>query len=536
VPGTYTGGVATASSIATQINSAIDAATANGATNVAADAGAVAVANADGTITITNNHRGADHAMSDLSTSTATFKGANTAVAGANRSGSDLASYLNGLFAASTALAPAQLTAVWTTGGGTAGTVQIVSGNGTSFRLNSGTTATASMTTSTTALPGGGIDFGANAAAHQAFQISVDNGATWGHIVLGTATTTRQGIVDALNAQFTAQSVGATATLSGNYVNIASNAVGAGATVQIQNYSAADQIAGYSNALAAGKILGGLTTGAVTSDQNIGFGVSGSGFTGTQATGLNNVAAPANHMIDAGGASSLNITTSGVTSAVTFNSLVYGNDSQAITITANDANGAQQSKTITLKNNTSTNTAGSNIDQAISYINAQLQQSNNATLQKIVAVKENNASTNQINFISSLASFNVGVGSTGNADGVNGGVSNNYAVGVVGAGANIAIDTQAGAQAAVTAVSSAVSKLGSAQAAIGKGENQLSYAISLAQSQITNQSAAESYIRDANVAQQAANLTKAQVLQQASIAAMAQANSAPQAVLALLRV
>ncbi len=59
--------------------------------------------------------------------------------------------------------------------------------------------------------------------------------------------------------------------------------------------------------------------------------------------------------------------------------------------------------------------------------------------------------------------------------------------------------------------------------------------MSLAESQITNLSTAQSYIRDANVAQQAANLTKAQVLQQASIAAMAQANSAPQAVLTLLR-
>ena len=77
--------------------------------------------------------------------------------------------------------------------------------------------------------------------------------------------------------------------------------------------------------------------------------------------------------------------------------------------------------------------------------------------------------------------------------------------------------------------------MGSAQAAIGRGENQLSYAISLASSQITNFSAAESQIRDANVAQQAANLSKAQVLSQASIAAMAQANSAPQAVLSLLR-
>jgi flagellin len=87
----------------------------------------------------------------------------------------------------------------------------------------------------------------------------------------------------------------------------------------------------------------------------------------------------------------------------------------------------------------------------------------------------------------------------------------------------------------VAALGSAISKLGTAQAAVGKGQNQLSYAISLAQSQITNFSAAESQIRDANVAQQAANLSKAQVLSQASIAAMAQANSAPQAVLSLLR-
>ena len=77
--------------------------------------------------------------------------------------------------------------------------------------------------------------------------------------------------------------------------------------------------------------------------------------------------------------------------------------------------------------------------------------------------------------------------------------------------------------------------MGVAQAAVGKGENELNYAVNLAQSQITNLSSAESQIRDADVAQQAANLSKAQVLQQASIAAMAQANSAPQAVLSLLK-
>ena len=88
---------------------------------------------------------------------------------------------------------------------------------------------------------------------------------------------------------------------------------------------------------------------------------------------------------------------------------------------------------------------------------------------------------------------------------------------------------------AIDRVTAAVQQLGTVQGIVGAGENQLNYAISLAQSQITNFSSAQSQIRDTDVAAQAANLSKAQVLQQASIAAMAQANSAPQQVLALLR-
>jgi len=91
------------------------------------------------------------------------------------------------------------------------------------------------------------------------------------------------------------------------------------------------------------------------------------------------------------------------------------------------------------------------------------------------------------------------------------------------------------ALAALTALQTAVSNLGLVQGKVGAGENKLNYAVNLAQSQITNYSAAQAGIRDADVAAQAANLTKAQVLQQASLAALAQANSAPQAVLSLLR-
>jgi flagellin len=80
-----------------------------------------------------------------------------------------------------------------------------------------------------------------------------------------------------------------------------------------------------------------------------------------------------------------------------------------------------------------------------------------------------------------------------------------------------------------------VTNLGLVQGRVGAGENLLNYSVNLAQSQISSFSAAQSRIRDTDIASAAANLTKAQVLQQSSIAALAQANSAPQQFLALLK-
>jgi flagellin len=88
---------------------------------------------------------------------------------------------------------------------------------------------------------------------------------------------------------------------------------------------------------------------------------------------------------------------------------------------------------------------------------------------------------------------------------------------------------------ALTSINTAIGVLGALQGKVGTGQNTLAYAVNLATSQISNFAAAESRIRDADVAAEAANLTKAQVLNQSSLAAIAQANSAPQAILALLR-
>jgi flagellin len=91
------------------------------------------------------------------------------------------------------------------------------------------------------------------------------------------------------------------------------------------------------------------------------------------------------------------------------------------------------------------------------------------------------------------------------------------------------------AESAIVAIQAAVTRLGLVQGKVGAGENLLADAVNLAQSQITNFSAAQSRIRDADIATEAANLTKSQVLQQSSIAALAQANSAPQQLLTLLK-
>jgi flagellin len=219
----------------------------------------------------------------------------------------------------------------------------------------------------------------------------------------------------------------------------------------------------------------------------------------------------------------------GTAQPLTFAPILYATDGQSLTLSAADASGNSHSAVISLSQANS-----QDIDQAISAINTQIQASGDSTLMQINAVKVNVTGTEKIEFVSDVPNFSVNVGSTTNGTGI-GSQGNTLSSVKVGTGGAADISTESGAQAAIAAITSAVSSLGVAQAAVGKGENELNYAVNLAQSQITNLSSAESQIRDADVAQQAANLSKAQVLQQASIAAMAQANSAPQAVLSLLK-
>jgi len=92
-----------------------------------------------------------------------------------------------------------------------------------------------------------------------------------------------------------------------------------------------------------------------------------------------------------------------------------------------------------------------------------------------------------------------------------------------------------GAKSALDAIKSAVASLGVVQGIVGAGENRLQQAVDLATSQITNFQSAESRIRDADIAAEASTMSRLTVLQQAGVAALAQANQSSQAVLSLLR-
>ena len=100
---------------------------------------------------------------------------------------------------------------------------------------------------------------------------------------------------------------------------------------------------------------------------------------------------------------------------------------------------------------------------------------------------------------------------------------------------NSASGGEAGATAALAAIKAAVGLLGQVQGSVGAGQNNLSQAIDLASAQITNFQAAESAIRDADIAAEASNLARLNTLQQAGVSALAQANQSSQALLTLLR-
>jgi flagellin len=165
----------------------------------------------------------------------------------------------------------------------------------------------------------------------------------------------------------------------------------------------------------------------------------------------------------------------------------------------------------------------------------------NALNKEVTALKEeiSRISTatqfNNVNILSAdfSAAFLVGSNSgqtiSVNLSGVTG--FDNAGLNLVGVG----ISTVAGASGALLAIDAALSGIGAVRANLGALTNRFQSTIRNLSNISENVSAARSQIRDTDFAKETAELTRAQIIQQASTTILAQANQRPQAALSLLQ-
>lgn len=97
------------------------------------------------------------------------------------------------------------------------------------------------------------------------------------------------------------------------------------------------------------------------------------------------------------------------------------------------------------------------------------------------------------------------------------------------------VSTAALSQAVLTAADLDIDAVSQLRATFGATQNRFESVISAVQSYAENVTAARSRIQDADFAAETANLTRVQIMQQAGVAMLAQANAVPQNVLSLLR-
>ncbi len=130
--------------------------------------------------------------------------------------------------------------------------------------------------------------------------------------------------------------------------------------------------------------------------------------------------------------------------------------------------------------------------------------------------------------------FTIGDSSLGYTGGTNG-VINSTSLAGVNALATTGVATQTDANAAIATIDTAVEAVSGYRGAIGAMQNRLESAINSIGVAAENTGAANSRIRDADVAQSVSEMIRSQILQQSSMAVLAQANQAPQSVLQLLK-
>jgi flagellin len=304
----------------------------------------------------------------------------------------------------------------------------------------------------------------------------------------------------------TFQSVGSSGQLSSFSV-----ALSAGASAS----NVIDTINNDSNIQAAGITASLDDTGALVLTSSDFFTVSSDLADGANQTGIVGAGAAADDVAVTGAANAVSKTVSAGTAG----------DTQTLSFTGQEIGYENTAKDVTF--NTFAAVSAANADTIVASVNDDTE----LRAAGVFAVRTA-ASGAEVTFVS-LKNFNLALSSSEGADNA---INNLDALQTPTAATGATLTGgAAGAKDALEALASAIATLGEVQGKVGAGQNNLLQAIDLATSQITNLQAAESRIRDADVTAEASNLSRLSVLQQAGVAALAQANQSTQAVLSLLR-
>jgi flagellin len=202
--------------------------------------------------------------------------------------------------------------------------------------------------------------------------------------------------------------------------------------------------------------------------------------------------------------------------------LNYDNDGISFTFTATgDTTGDGNIKgTFNLKTETVTTTVGGSVTPAVTEDRSMLFQ---------IGANENQSMALDI---SDMRAASLGLTGTGAGYTVDKNVTNGTNNEAVESGLDVSNATNAAS--AITTIDNAIASVSSERSKLGASQNRLEHTISNLGTSAENLQAAESRIRDLDMAEEIMAFTKNNILQQAATAMLAQANMAPQSVLQLL--
>jgi flagellin len=382
-----------------------------------------------------------------------------------------------------------------------------------------------------------GAASGDNGRYNKSLGVFISGGAT-----SSSSDTTNQVTVDLSNSRVDSANLGLTGTgigASSGYIDgtndfNANGATTAAETLTFEYVTNSKTLSNFTVAIAAGK-TGDEIVAQLNADTN--FNAAGlkaelynSGSTSVlrvSSTGIFTAISSAAAGDQSGIGTTKMLTNAAYYSADQTTATAAANSSQVIEFSGTDLGFSNSMKSITLNTYTTDNTAALRAAAVQSAINNDTDMRNAG----IFAIATGAAGAATMKFVA-LKDFNFSVNTAATA------ANGNFQTATALTNASDASSTAggaSGARAALAAIKTAITSLGNVQGKVGAGQNNLQQAIDLAVTQITNFQAAESRIRDADIAMESSDLSRLTVLQQAGISALAQANQSSQAVLSLLK-